>query len=223
MKNLRVGLSLLLSFAILFAVAPQADAWAPLAQAEHLKTVSMTSVVVGRGLPLNEHARLVQNDVSYVFRHCQKYMHDGVLDEAGKKTCSLDSATIFSNQIVHNLRTTAGGDWQASVMGNTAAPPATCNYIALSNDAVAPAAGDTAVASEITLNGLARAQGTYSHTASTASFTIQKVFTATGTQASQKAGLLNAGAAGTLCFENTYTQVTVNNGDTLTVTWTINY
>jgi hypothetical protein len=121
------------------------------------------------------------------------------------------------------LRTTAGGDWQASVMGNTAAPPATCNYIALSNDATAPAAGDTAVASEIASNGLSRSQGTYAHTNGTASFTIQKVFSATGTQASQKAGLLNAASTGTLCFENTYTQVTVNNGDTLTVTWTINY
>ena len=108
-------------------------------------------------------------------------------------------------------------------MGNTSAPPATANYIALSNDAGAPSAGDTTVASEIAANGLSRAIGVYNHTNGTASYTIQKIFNATGTQASQKTGLFNAASVGTLVFENTYTQVTVNNGDTLTVTWTINY
>lgn len=138
-------------------------------------------------------------------------------------TCRHADGTVFYDHTDHNLRTTAGGDWQASVMGNTSAPPATGNYIALSNDATAPAAGDTTVASEIASNGLSRAQGTYAHTNGTAAYTIQKVFTATGTQASQKTGLLNASSAGTLIFENTYTAVTVNSGDTLTVTWTINY
>jgi len=181
----------------------------------------------GKALPdghlLTEHGRIVKNDVTYIARHCQKYMIEGALDDFGQTLCSNDASAIFSAKTVHNLRTTAGGDWQASVMGNTAAPPATCTYIALSNDAGAPAASDTTVAVEIATNGLSRAQGTYAHTNGTASFTIQKVFTATGTQASQKAGLLNASSTGTLCFENTYTQVTVNNGDTLTVTWTINY
>jgi len=197
-------------------------AWVP--QAEHLKTTPSVSVVLdashripGAAAGLDDHARLVKNDVSYVWRHCQKYAVAGKLSELGQKACASDPTTVFSKQVVHNLRTTAGGDWQASVMGNTAAPPATCNYIALSNDATAPNVADTAVASEIVANGLSRAQGTYAHTNGTASFTVQKVFNATGTQASQKAGLLNASSSGTLCFENTYTQVTVNNGDTLTV------
>lgn len=217
-------IAVLLSVAIAVSCPGIAFAWVPnQPQAEHLKTVAVMSVSAGRNGALSEHSRLVKNDVNFVWRHCQKFMHDGKLDELGQKACAADPTTIFSNQTVHNLRTTAGGDWQASVMGNTAAPPATCNFIALSNDATAPAVGDTAVASEITSNGLSRAQGVYAHTNGTASFTIQKVFSATGTQASQKAGLLNASSTGTLCFENTYTQVTVNNGDTLTVTWTINY
>lgn len=161
-----------------------------------------------------------KNRVNIQARHCQKYVVSGVFDNAA---CAADASTLFFEHEDHNLRTTAGGDWQASVMGNTSAPPATMNYIALSNDATAPSAADTSVASEIVSNGLSRAQGTYAHTAGTASFTIQKVFNATGTQASQKTGLLNASSTGTLGFENTYTQVTVNNGDTLTVTWTINY
>jgi len=131
--------------------------------------------------------------------------------------------TEFYRELTHNIRTTAGGDWQASVMGNTSAPPATCNYIAVTNDASAPAAGDSSLASEIAANGLSRAIGTYAHTAGTASYTISKTFSASGTQASQKTGLFNASGAGTMCFEASYTAVTVNNGDSLTVTWTINY
>lgn len=180
-----------------------------------LLLVAMTS---GAGyLSAGQAEHLVsKNRVRIDVRHCQKYVHDNA-------ACAADPTTLFYTHEDHNLRTTAGGDWQASVMGNTSAPPATGNYIALSNDGTAPSASDTSVAAEIVSNGLSRAQGTYAHTASTASYTVQKVFNATGTQASQKTGLLNASSSGTLIFENTYTAVTVNNGDTLTVTWTINY
>lgn len=193
-------------------------------QAEHLTTNASMNAQVGRHGSLDEHSRLVQNDVNIAWRHCQAYENaQGVVDELGAAMCAGDARTLFKSETRHNLRTNAGGDWQASVMANTSAPPATCNYIALSNDSTAPAPSDTSVASEIAANGLSRAQGTYAHTTGTSSFTVQKVFSATGTQASQKAGLLNASSSGTLCFENTYTQVTVNNGDTLTVTWTVNY
>src|SRR5579872_6623307 len=131
--------------------------------------------------------------------------------------------SVFYQHEDHNLRTNAGGDWQSSVMGNTSAPPATANYIAVSNDATAPTATDTTLAGEVTGNGLGRAQGAYAHTNGTTSYTIQKVFTATGTQASQKTALFNATSNGTMVFEAAYTQVTVNSGDTLTVTWTVNY
>lgn len=204
---------------------------------ESHEVIESTSVVKNllNGAPSLAERLVMENPVNYQARHCQKYQQKhnffarvflgkkNTLSAKGIEACANDPSTLFYNGTVHNLRTTAGGDWQSSVMGNTAAPPATCNYIALSNDAGAPAAGDTTVTAEIAANGLSRAQGTYAHTNGTASYTVQKVFTATGTQASQKAGLLNASSSGTLCFENTYTQVTVNNGDTLTVTWTINY
>jgi len=129
--------------------------------------------------------------------------------------------TIFFDKTVHNLRTNAGINWQYGQMAGTTA--AVCTYIALSNDSGAPAATDTAVASEITTNGLARANGTASHTANATSYTISYTFTATGSQSAQKAGLLNASSSGTLCFENTFTQVSMASGDTLAVTWTINF
>ena len=129
--------------------------------------------------------------------------------------------TVFYDKTFHNLRTNAGINWQYGQMaGGTAA---VCTYIALSNDAGSPNATDTAVASEITSNGLARALGTASHTTNATSYTLAYTFTATGTQSAQKAGILNATSSGTLCFENTFTQVSMVSGDTLAVTWTINF
>jgi len=104
-------------------------------------------------------------------------------------------------------------------------------FIALSNDSGAPAATDTALASEITSNGLGRAEATYAHTAvsggtsSTVSsvYTLAKTFTATGTQSAQKAAVFYSVVAstGTPMFENTFTSVSMINGDTVAVTWTI--
>jgi hypothetical protein len=129
--------------------------------------------------------------------------------------------TIFYDQWVHNLRTNAGINWQYGQMaGGTAA---VCTYIALSNSGATPAATDTALASEITSNGLARADGSPSHTSNATSYTLSYTFTATGTQSAQNAGMLNASSSGTLCFENTFSQVNMNSGDTLAVTWTVNF
>jgi hypothetical protein len=131
------------------------------------------------------------------------------------------NGTVFYNQTVHNLRTNAGINWQFNQMAGTTA--AVCNYIALSNSGATPAAGDTALASEITTNGLARANGTPSHTANATSYTLAYTFTATGTQSVQNAGMFNASSSGSLCFENTFSQVNMNSGDTLAVTWTVNF
>lgn len=222
MKAIR---NVLFSMLALFATSPL---FAQGGSSEKLTTVAQASAIVGLA-PGSVLERLVPlNMVNVTARHCQAYKRGFSKIVHWKsdydfKKCNADPSTVYFEQTGHNLRTTAGGDWQASVMGNTSAPPATMNYIAVTNDSGAPAAGDTTLASEITTNGLARAQCAYAHTAGTAAFTCQKVFTATGTQASQKTGLFNASSAGTMGFENTYTAVTVNNGDTLTVTWTVNY
>ena len=135
------------------------------------------------------------------------------------------NGTVFYTHTSHNLRTNAGANWQADLMSDTVTPPVNAqgNWIALSNDATAPAATDTTLTSEIALNGLSRAQATYAHTANATTYTLAKTFTATGTQASQKTAIFTASSSGTMCFENTFTQVTVNNTDTLTITWTINF
>ncbi len=128
---------------------------------------------------------------------------------------------VFYDQTVHNLRTNAGVNWQFNQMAGTTA--GVCTYLALSNDSSAPSATDTALAAEITSNGLARAGATPAHSGSTSSYTLTYTFTATGTQSAQKAGLFNASSSGTLCFENTFSPVAMNSGDTLQVVWTLNF
>lgn len=122
-----------------------------------------------------------------------------------------------------NLLTNGGRDWMiAQVYTNTSAGTRGSGFIALTTDTGAPAAGDTALASEITTGGLARADATTkSHTGGTNSTTIQHTFTASATHtAVQKSGLFNASSGVTLSHENTFTAVTLQSSDTLQVTWT---
>jgi hypothetical protein len=125
--------------------------------------------------------------------------------------------------IAENLRTTVGADWQAGVMGSSS-QPASAQYIALTTNATAPAAGDTTLTSEINSGGLARAIGTYSHTNGTSSYKITKVFTATASHtAVAKAGLFNASSSGTMVFETLLASTaTLAIDDTLTIEWTVN-
>jgi hypothetical protein len=124
----------------------------------------------------------------------------------------------------HNLRTTAGINWQADVMGN-GSQPASARYIAITEDATAPAAGDTALATELAVEGLARALGTYAHTGGATSYTITFTFTKTsgGARTINKIALFNAAAVGTMPFESAMPNppVLVTN-DTLAVTVTVN-
>jgi hypothetical protein len=128
--------------------------------------------------------------------------------------------------VTPNLRTDVGKDYVAESLGKTASRPAVADYMALTENATAPAAGDTTLASEITTNGLARAQATFAHTTNTTSYTLSKTFTASGAfTAVQKEALFNAAGpppAGTMFVENTFTSTALASSDQLTVTHTIN-
>jgi hypothetical protein len=187
------------------------------------------AVSVGRHGALDQGVKIGPNIVEITARHCAAYAHQarhGFLWLAKKTTidfdaCNADPSTVYAYRKGHNLLTNAGKDVIASAVSNTATQAAACNYIALTNTAITPAVGDTTLSGEIATNGLSRAQATYAHTGGTSTYTLVKTFTATATQASQAAGVFNASSSGSMCFENTYTQVTLNNTDTLTVTWTI--
>jgi hypothetical protein len=57
-----------------------------------------------------------------------------------------------------------------------------------------------------------------------ATFTASHTFTASATQTGvDEAGFLTASSGGTLAFENTFSAVSMNSGDTLAVTWSFNF
>lgn len=148
---------------------------------------------------------------------------------AGVTGCH-DAECVFSDNWIHNLRTTGGADWQANAMGTTGSQPATATYIALTNDATAAAAGDCAagsttctLTSEITTLGLARHVATYAHSNGTNTWSLSETWTASGTQSVQKAGMFNAASSGTMTFEANFTQVNLVSTDTFTATWTITF
>ena len=133
---------------------------------------------------------------------------------------------IFFDETNYNLRTYAGINWQYNQMAGTTA--AVCTYIALSNTAITPALTDTTLSGEITsAYGLQRALGTVTHTSNATYYVVSNQFTnsASGTQSAQAIALFNNTYAngGTMCFENTFTQVTLNPNDTITPGWTVNF
>jgi hypothetical protein len=98
------------------------------------------------------------------------------------------------------------------------------NYIALSNDATAPAAGDVTLAGELTTNGLQRTLATVTlPTGSGTQTALQKIFTYTGvsSQGVQKTALFDLSVAGTMAHEIQFAQRTLFQNDTLTVSFNL--
>lgn len=199
------------------------------AQSESAQFGAVASVTIGRGLIPTADIHFGPDPVVITLRHCQDYRYKtghwfffNRHTRVDAAACAEDPSTVYSEQLTHNIVTDAGFDLISKAVSDTATQPAACNYIAVTNTAITPAAGDTTLSGEINnTNGLGRAIGTFAHSNGTKTYTVTKVFTATGTVASQATGLFNAASTGTLCYEATYTPVTVNSADTLTVTWTI--
>lgn len=134
----------------------------------------------------------------------------------------------------YNARVNVGAGIVAYLMTNSnlasLTSPTFPIYIANSANSLTPAAGDTTLSGEISTNGLGRALGTiggYSAPAAldgAASYTISKTFTASGTQTVQSAALFDAASVGNLfCEANFTSSASLQNGDQLTVTWTVNF
>lgn len=97
-------------------------------------------------------------------------------------------------------------------------------YMAVSSASGAPSAGDTVLASELTLDGLARKVATVSALSGSA-FTVSATFTYTGSTpvTIYKIGIFTASSAGTMVYETSLpSPVTLNaSGDTATITDTV--
>lgn len=98
-------------------------------------------------------------------------------------------------------------------------------YLAVTSDATGPSSADTVLTTEATTNGFARAIGTFAHTAAATTYTLQKVFNATGTLTVNKEavfGAVNPTAGGVMPFESAEpSPPTLVSGDQLTQTVTI--
>ena len=124
------------------------------------------------------------------------------------------------------MRTNAGADFQSRVMADTASTGtgsyAAANYIGLTANAVAPAAGDPALTGEIASGTLIRAQATYAHTNGTNTYTLTKTFTSDQSVTIAKIGVFNAATVGTMVFETLLNATaTMVSGDQLQITETV--
>lgn len=123
------------------------------------------------------------------------------------------------------LRTDAGRDFQARVMGDTASTGtgvyAPAVFIALTANSTAPAAASTTLTGEL-VGGLARGSAVYAHTNGTATYTLTKTFTSDQTVIVAKIGVFNAATGGTLVFETSLNATaSLVSGDQLQITETV--
>lgn len=121
------------------------------------------------------------------------------------------------------MRTSAGLDFEANLLGNPAnngtGAFAPASYIAVSTDTNAAQSSDIALPGEITSGSLSRTLATFAHTPGTSSYTLSALFVADHSVTLAKLGVYNAPVGGTLFLETLLTnQATLNSGDQLTIT-----
>lgn len=100
------------------------------------------------------------------------------------------------------------------------------DWIALGTGSTAPAAGNTALESEITTNGGARinATGTRVTTDVTNDTSqLEAEFTFTGDLAITESGVFNAGSGGVMLCRQIRPVINVEDGDTMTMNWKIKH
>lgn len=160
-----------------------------------------------------------------VIRHERPYDYD---DKTG-----LWLRRVIDEQEACNIVTNAGRVQIHTYLYGSAAQRAALggglNYVALSNDAVAPAQTDAVLAGEILNNpataGLQRALATVTLPVGVGTQTVlQKIFTFTGVpgpQAVQKTALFDDPVAGTMAHEIQFAPRTLNTNDSLTLTFSI--
>ncbi len=123
----------------------------------------------------------------------------------------------------HNLLTNGGRDYfHQGDYTNTASSGRGCNFAAVSENTVAPAATDTTLAGEITTGGLARkVADTITHTVGTNTSQLITTWTATAAfSAVSKGGTFNALQGGTLAHEFQFAPAALSINDQLQLTTT---
>lgn len=159
-----------------------------------------------------------------IFARAKVHIHQERIYDFDEKLGIWLYAPVFEDEEAFNLLTNTGRvQLHAQCYGTSGLLTNGFNYIALSNDAVAPAATDTTLASELNTNGLARVQGTVTLATGTGNqTTVATTFTFTGgSQSVQKTALFTAVSSGVMNHEIAFTPRTLLTNDTLTMTFTI--
>ena len=129
-----------------------------------------------------------------------------------------------------NLRTDIGTNWQVNHMFNSTTGISAISRIAISSRATAPVSGDTDLKGEESADGLARALGTFSHTAdqSLATLSAEWQYTGGSVVTIQKAatvfGATDLGTSADTHFTITAVSpvAVLNSNDTIAIDWGIN-
>lgn len=137
---------------------------------------------------------------------------------------------VVSDELVGNIVTDAGRVKLHTYVYGTAGQRSAANlgsgfnFIGLSNNAQAPAAGDSSLAGELSADGLQRAQGVVVLPIGAGTLTtVSNQFTYTGedNQGVQKTALFDASSGGNMAHEILFAQRTLGTNDTLTITFNI--
>lgn len=141
-----------------------------------------------------------------------------------------NSTTVFTVDMWQSPATPGtAGTTPSSTTAFAVVPAGPSWFMALTSNATAPAATDTTLTSELAANGFTRALGTYSHTIGTTSYAVTHTFSCSGgagTTINKEAifTAANTTAGGVMTFESAEpSPPTLNSGDTLAQTVTVNY
>ena len=127
------------------------------------------------------------------------------------------NGTVKETREVPNLVVTAGKEWIAARMTDSAIPT-DMSHMAVGTDATAAAVGDTTLATEVGRQTLTTGEGVPN--ADTIVYTA--TFAAgTGTGALVEAGVLNGATGGVLLCRTVFAAVNKGADDSVTITWTV--
>ncbi len=122
-----------------------------------------------------------------------------------------------------NTITNAGKAETTNLLGNVSTPAA-FTYLAVGSNNIAESASHTALQSEITTSGLARAAATVSRVTTTQTndtLQLEKTWTASASVTVEEVGIFNGSSAGTMLGRKLTGSKALANGETLKVTYKV--
>jgi len=131
---------------------------------------------------------------------------------------------LKDERLIKNTITNAGLAQIALLAGDASAVPFT--YLALGTGTTAADAADTALETESSASGLARAAATVSRATTTVTndtLQLLHAFTAAASAAITECGMFNASSDGTILGRQVFAAINVVSGDIITITYKVSF